>query len=48
MEEQEKNKGEFQAIQGDVDNRLDELKDIGLCQGFETQCGVRGSKLSGG
>jgi ATP-binding cassette subfamily B (MDR/TAP) protein 1 len=38
----------FQAIEGDVDERKQELKDIDLHSGFETQCGVKGCKLSGG
>ena len=35
-------KGEFQAIEGDMDQRLEELKDINLNPGFNTQCGIRG------
>lgn len=49
--EQENAKGTFQAIEGDVDERKinnPKLIDIELHAGFETQCGVKGSKLSGG
>mgnify|MGYP006098272779 CR=1 FL=1 len=49
--EQEEAKGIFQAVEGDVDDRKREnpsLLDIELHPGFETQCGVKGSKLSGG
>lgn len=48
LKEQEKEKGDFKAIVGDVDSRPADLKDKELCHGFETQCGLRGSKLSGG
>ena len=47
--EQEKNKGTFQSISGDIDSRSNGLKDVQLSSGFENvQCGIRGSKLSGG
>jgi hypothetical protein len=46
--EQDKKKGEFIAQYGDVDHREDNLKDKELSQGFQTQCGNKGSKLSGG
>ena len=49
--EQEEAKGIFQAVEGDVDDRKRKnpsLLDIELHPGFETQCGVKGSKLSGG
>lgn len=48
IEKQEDKKGEFQAIDGDIDRRDDSLKDIELDQGFNTECGIKGSKLSGG
>ena len=48
IDEQEQQKGVFQAIQGDVDVRDHALKDVPLSQGFETACGIKGSKLSGG
>jgi hypothetical protein len=41
-------KGEFVAIEGNVDTRDSNLKDIELHKGFETQCGIKGGKLSGG
>ena len=48
MEDQEKRRGEFNTQQGDVDKRSKEKHDTSMCQGFETACGIRGSKLSGG
>jgi len=48
MEEQEKTKGVFVAIKGDVDERDESLKKTQLHQGFEITCGLKGSKLSGG
>jgi hypothetical protein len=48
MKEEDKKKSGFQAMEGDVDNRDDKLKDKELSQGFKTQCGIRGGKLSGG
>jgi hypothetical protein len=41
-------KGEFVAIEGNVDTRDKYLRDIELHKGFETQCGIKGGKLSGG
>lgn len=41
-------KGKFMAIEGDVDNRTADLKDQELSRGFDIQCGIKGSKLSGG
>ena len=35
-------------MEGDVDIRPSEFKDIKLSEGFKTQCGIRGGKLSGG
>jgi len=35
MAKQEEEKGQFQAVEGDVDNRESKLKDIELAQGFE-------------
>lgn len=40
--------GEFQAIEGDVDTRSENLRRPELLQGFKTQCGIKGGKLSGG
>lgn len=51
LAKQEDAKGVFQAIEGDVDDRKTKnqsLLDIELHAGFDTQCGVKGSKLSGG
>lgn len=48
MEEQEKNKGQFVAVEGDVDTRPTDLKDMQLHEGFQITCGLKGSKLSGG
>ena len=49
MKKQEENKGLFLAIADDVDRRPESLKDYELSPGFKTiQCGLRGSKLSGG
>ena len=41
-------KGDFAAIHGDIDTRKDALRDVHLHPGFDTDCGVKGSKLSGG
>lgn len=46
--EQESKKGMFEAIDGDVDNRDMPYKNEALVKGFGTQCGIKGSKLSGG
>jgi len=46
--EQRKNKGEFQAVKGDVDTRPDSLKDAEMHPGYDINCGIKGSKLSGG
>lgn len=48
MVEQERSKGMFEAMAGDVDSRDEKLKDIELHSGFTTQCGIKGGKLSGG
>ena len=48
MEEAEQKKGLFVAKKGDVDERVESLKDIQLHPGFEINCGLKGSKLSGG
>ena len=45
---QEQKKGKFQAIDGDVDQRIESLKDTMLDSGFQAQCGLKGGKLSGG
>ena len=48
VQAQEDQKGVFQTIIGDIDDRAAGLKDITLNDGFETMCGLKGSKLSGG
>lgn len=48
FKDQEDKKGEFEAMDGDIDRRSNNLKDIDLPQGFNTECGIKGSKLSGG
>ena len=48
VQAQEEQKGVFQTIMGDIDDRPVGLKDITLNDGFETMCGLKGSKLSGG
>jgi hypothetical protein len=42
------NKGNFIAEKGNIDKRELELKDIILSEGFQIECGIKGSKLSGG
>jgi ABC-type protease/lipase transport system fused ATPase/permease subunit len=44
----EKGNGAFQYVEGAVDTRPENLKDIQLSKGFQTQCGIKGGKLSGG
>ena len=46
--ENDKKKGEFAAIAGDVDTRDQSLLNATLPSGFESLCGIRGGKLSGG
>jgi hypothetical protein len=41
-------RGTFQTMEGDIDNRSAALKDIELPNGFKIDCGLKGSKLSGG
>ena len=42
-------KGTFDAHAGeDIDDRTDDLRDGHLSNGFHIQCGIKGSKLSGG
>lgn len=40
--------GLFHAIYGDIDRRTEMYKDKQLQEGFKIECGVKGSKLSGG
>jgi len=48
MEQQEILKPIFRAMDGDVDERPDELRDVEMPKGINIHCGLRGSKLSGG
>jgi ABC-type multidrug transport system fused ATPase/permease subunit len=48
LEEAELQKGNFEAIEGDIDTRGQELLDCELSTGYSTQCGLKGGKLSGG
>ena len=48
MDTAEQQKGDFQAISGNIDDRPESLKDVKLSQGFENSCGIKGGKLSGG
>lgn len=45
---EEEKKGDFKAIEGDIDKRSNDKKDIQLHNGFNIQCGIKGNKLSGG
>jgi len=46
--EQNKAKGIFQAVKGDIDTRPESLKDVEMHPGYDINCGIKGSKLSGG
>jgi hypothetical protein len=47
--DQEKDNAKFEAVYGDVDTRDTSKHDITLSKGFkDVQCGIKGSKLSGG
>ena len=48
IKKDEELKGEFLAIDGDVDQRDKALLDVNLQNGFQTHCGIKGGKLSGG
>ena len=48
IHKEEEAKGEFVTQEGDIDRRTPDKKDIKLPHGFEIQCGIKGSKLSGG
>ena len=48
LRKEEKKKGRFIAVEGDIDLRGPEKKDMQLHPGFGIQCGIKGSKLSGG
>lgn len=44
----DKTEYEFKAMDGDIDERPQELLDVEISKGFDTICGVKGCKLSGG
>ena len=44
----DRKKGHFIAVEGDIDTRSPDLKDEVLHPGFKIECGLKGSKLSGG
>jgi ABC-type cobalamin/Fe3+-siderophores transport system ATPase subunit len=44
----EEKRGVFKAMDGDIDRRTSDKLDIDLPTGFDAECGLRGSKLSGG
>jgi hypothetical protein len=48
MRKEEEKKGRFIAVEGDIDQRGPEKRDLKLHQGYNIQCGIKGSKLSGG
>jgi hypothetical protein len=48
LKQKEKEEGQFQAIKGVIDKRGDTARDMQLNQGFDVDCGLKGSKLSGG
>jgi len=48
LEKRENNANEFKVIEGDVDQRDAALLDHDMHEGFKTECGIKGCKLSGG
>lgn len=48
VQKEEEEKGKFITHEGDIDQRGQDKRDIELSRGFQRECGVRGSKLSGG
>jgi hypothetical protein len=40
--------GAFEAIAGDIDQRDASLTTASLSSGFQSMCGIKGGKLSGG
>jgi len=48
VKELDDKKGEFQAIDGDIDTRTKDKWDVSLHKGYDIQCGLKGGKLSGG
>ena len=45
---EESKKGVFEAVKDILDDRAEGLRDKTLVDGYETICGVKGNKLSGG
>lgn len=48
LSQKESEEGNFQAVKGEIDDREEIMKDIQLHNGFDIDCGLKGSKLSGG
>lgn len=48
LAKEEISRGQFKTMEGDIDNRSPSQLDLTLHQGFKIDCGLRGSKLSGG
>ena len=48
VQKDEVKKGKFVAVEGDVDRRGPDKKNIVLSHGFDITCGLKGCKLSGG
>ena len=48
LKKEEEKKGRFVAVEGDIDRRGPEKKNLQLHNGYNIQCGIKGSKLSGG
>lgn len=48
IKKEEEEKGKFQTVEGNVDLRGDDKKDVDLNKGFGIDCGIKGCKLSGG
>lgn len=46
--EQDEKKGTFVAASEDIDSREESKRDTKLYEGYNTQCGIKGGKLSGG
>lgn len=48
IKKEEEEKGKFLSVEGNVDLRGQEKKDMELSKGFNIDCGLKGCKLSGG
>lgn len=48
MLKKEKKEGAFKTSKGDIDQRAELLKEFHIHDGFNVNCGLKGSKLSGG